>query len=377
MLGFTRLIRGRAGLLAGVALCGGLLLCGCTDGHGPMLSVSDSTQSMATEEPNARADPTGHGGGKRIVLDHDFGLLRPGEKVRHVFTIENKGIRKWTIGRVTSGCSCAIANLPSPIVPPGGELQAEVLYTAKGSWNDSRERVVLSFQEAEVAPVTLVVRANVRAAMTSKPAEVNFGSLVAGSTGRRQFEIQNFSDSDWSDVSLASCPDWIKARHFRVNVVSPAGDKVGPRQIWRFVLTARTAGLERGGHMSQILVKTCDDEEATATVIVAVFAAARVRISPSHLFFGRLSLGEATTKDVLFTFHPESVPANFEAVRIEHTLAQQLQIEWNRLTTTMWRLRATLHATSSGHINEQMRIEFQDTDLSGVTLPLHAWVESS
>jgi hypothetical protein len=72
-------------------------------------------------------------GAPKLVLDeqfHDFGTVRPTDKVDYTFPIRNEGEGTLTISRVYTTCGCTTAELSSRVIPPGKEAELKVVYDA-------------------------------------------------------------------------------------------------------------------------------------------------------------------------------------------------------------------------------------------------------
>lgn len=64
--------------------------------------------------------------------NHDFGLIKEGEKVSHVFKFKNVGTEPLVIKNVKPACGCTTPNWTKDPVPPGGEGQIEVSFDSQG-----------------------------------------------------------------------------------------------------------------------------------------------------------------------------------------------------------------------------------------------------
>lgn len=90
----------------------------------------------------------------------DFGKIKDGEKVKHVFKFKNTGENPLLISDAIASCGCTIPSFSKAPIAPGNEGEIVVEFNSKGRVghahksvivvsNADRERVSLSF-EAEV-----------------------------------------------------------------------------------------------------------------------------------------------------------------------------------------------------------------------------------
>ncbi len=64
--------------------------------------------------------------------NHDFGLIKEGEKVSHVFKFKNVGTEPLVIKNVKPACGCTTPDWTKDPVPPGGEGKIEVSFDSQG-----------------------------------------------------------------------------------------------------------------------------------------------------------------------------------------------------------------------------------------------------
>ncbi len=64
--------------------------------------------------------------------NHDFGKIKEGEKVTHVFKFKNSGEKPLTVSNVKPSCGCTASNWTKDPVLPGQEGTIEVTFDSKG-----------------------------------------------------------------------------------------------------------------------------------------------------------------------------------------------------------------------------------------------------
>ncbi|GIV43468.1 MAG: hypothetical protein KatS3mg035_0591 [Bacteroidia bacterium] len=90
-------------------------------------AVSDNAESKSEKESNTKLT--------KIEFEkdyHDFGIIKEGEKVSHVFKFKNVGTEPLIIKNVKPACGCTTPDWTKDPVPPGGEGKIEVSFDSQG-----------------------------------------------------------------------------------------------------------------------------------------------------------------------------------------------------------------------------------------------------
>jgi hypothetical protein len=64
--------------------------------------------------------------------EHDFGKVKEGEKISHVFTFENKGTSDIVIISASTTCGCTVPKYDKKPIPPGSGGSLEVVFDTSG-----------------------------------------------------------------------------------------------------------------------------------------------------------------------------------------------------------------------------------------------------
>ncbi len=100
----------------------------------PAASVSENNDQMVSSSSVAEQPNTD---GKSAVLtfektSHDFGKIKAGEKVKHVFKFKNTGDAPLMITKVSPACGCTAPEWTKDPVPPGGSGSVTLEFDSQG-----------------------------------------------------------------------------------------------------------------------------------------------------------------------------------------------------------------------------------------------------
>ena len=83
----------------------------------------------------------------KMAFDHkefDFGEVKEGNVVRHVFKFKNQGKVPLVINNTQSTCGCTVSQWPREAIPPGGENQISVEFNTAGKTDFQEKAITIS-----------------------------------------------------------------------------------------------------------------------------------------------------------------------------------------------------------------------------------------
>lgn len=354
-----------------LAVTFGFLVQGC--------SRSSTSHDVQTLTPNSTTDATPGNNAEEsaVVIEHDFGFVRSGEKRKHTFRISNPTARTWTLRKVITMCRCAVASVSASSVPPDGTLDVTVTYLAGNIAVNDRRRVVVVFREQDVPPVVLRVLAEVRPPLTLTNSNIAFVDVGRGQVRKRRIEVQNYDLNDWTNVRATTTAKWLSCR---VRRAEPATDDTNLRQRYLVEITAHGANSSQPQQESRILIEAIGQNGEVVhhrSVPVTMTTTPAVTVVPRHLLFRDVQPGRDSVSTVLVRFSEDSVPGAPSEINFTHTLGNHLRIDWESTTGRAWTLRAVLNCSVLPTGETKLIITFRDDRIPAVELPVYVFSTNS
>lgn len=75
---------------------------------------------------------------------YNFGTVKEGAKVEHVFSFTNTGKVPLIISNARSTCGCTVPSWPKEPIPPGGKGEIKVVFNTKGKKRDQTKPVTIT-----------------------------------------------------------------------------------------------------------------------------------------------------------------------------------------------------------------------------------------
>jgi hypothetical protein len=92
-------------------------------------------------------------------LEHNFGTVKEGEKVTHMFKFKNAGDKPLTIFDAQGSCGCTVPEYPKEPIAPGKSGEIKVEFNSKGKKGAETKFVTINANVLE--PIKLTIKANV------------------------------------------------------------------------------------------------------------------------------------------------------------------------------------------------------------------------
>ena len=311
-----------------------------------------------------------------LVVEHDFGRLKPGQAVKHNYEIMNNSSGTWTFRKIVNTCACTTSGVSAPQIKSGKTEKVGVTFTAGGVTSDENRKILVLFEEAAAPKVALVVKAQVREPLNCYPTELSFLELGKDQSRQDGFEVHNFSDSTWDTICVVPSAEWLRVSTEQISL-TPGTDS--PRQIWRITATADATGLAIGEHKARITVEAgVGGVDFLKDVPTLARVTSPVRAIPAQFFFGRIHVGEIATQSIKIRFSPDAIPKRESDVTFSHNFGNQLRLAWtNKSHDGEWELLATLTPSDDESPRSKLTVSFGGEKSTDLEIPIYAALQDS
>ncbi len=121
-------------------------------------NIAQSMTTPPANNPVTKNEPI-----TQVVFDayeHDFGTIKEGEVVRHVFRLTNVGENPLIIRNARGSCGCTVPTWPKEPIPPGESAEIPVEFNSKGQVGQVQKTVFID-ANTDPSPIKLTIRATV------------------------------------------------------------------------------------------------------------------------------------------------------------------------------------------------------------------------
>ncbi len=105
------------------------------------------TTNAQGEKPAQQAQDVPAGPTTTIEFEEtnfDFGTIKQGDKVTHVFKFRNTGNEPLIISNAKATCGCTVPEWPKDPVPPGATGEIKVVFNSRGKSNKQNKKVTIT-----------------------------------------------------------------------------------------------------------------------------------------------------------------------------------------------------------------------------------------
>ncbi|MCS3871577.1 hypothetical protein J3D55_004493 [Chryseobacterium ginsenosidimutans] len=128
------------------------------------LAPMDSASSKVSETTPAAAAPVSNQPLTTIALSEnnfDFGNVKKGDKVQHIYEVTNTGTNPLVISEVKPGCGCTVPDFTKEPIMPGKKGKI-TLHFDSSNFDGNVNKYADVFANVEKAPIKLTFTANIQ-----------------------------------------------------------------------------------------------------------------------------------------------------------------------------------------------------------------------
>ncbi|MBN8627238.1 MAG: DUF1573 domain-containing protein [Planctomycetes bacterium] len=171
-------------LLAGVLLVAGLVVWARGS-----LSTADSAAGRAKVATQAPSTDVAAAKAPRVVPVanvHQFGIMNPGDRRTHKFTVRNDGDAPLTLKLASTTCKCTLADLEKAEIPAGGQTEIELAWHVENPQYRFRQAALIDTNDPAMPQFELAVEGSVRVKFATAPDSVIFADVPRDEPRRLQ-----------------------------------------------------------------------------------------------------------------------------------------------------------------------------------------------
>lgn len=266
-------------------------------------------------------------------MEHDFGVVRPGQISSHTFLFVNPTNTPLQSARIRRSCSCTVAKVTPAIIEPGAEARIEVAYEVPRKAATDSKSMGIQFKEVPSLWVTLRVTATIRPTLYFREEQIAFTGMPKNARQSQPVRTQNFGDELWSSITVHDSPDWLSWRAERVESKPPAkpDSHIGPLEEWSVIFTVDESRLAGDEAEVKLVIEaaTVDSNPATANaqgeLTVQAAAERKLQAFPSRLHV-RTTAGEVVRKNVILKLGPDCQDASAGEFHVTHDLGEHIAV---------------------------------------------------
>lgn len=354
--------------IVALSLCGGLAVRSQSVSSEPAKPVSKAGAST----PLRVDQPT-------VILEKDFGVLRPHEEVTGTFELTNSTNSVWTLKQIQNSCSCTTASISKKRLQPGDTSKITVAYKAGGSTQDAVKLLRVDFMEADSPVALLTIKAKIRKPLSVSVSDLQIRTSGEAQTGAGSFEVFNYTATRWPSVRVKSSVEWLAVEAARIESAPGKLTNGEPLEVWRVSIVVAMAGGNYGRQRGDVEVEAAGVAGGAVIIPVSVDVVRPLNAVPESLFLGSVPAGKPVRKSVRLIATPGEMPIRLDELQIstESKLISNLEIE--DVAARTFRLHAEFAPSNIGLIEGaiSVRLRGQLRDLVTIRFQANVIAEES
>jgi hypothetical protein len=188
----------------------------------------------------------------------DFGRIYQGERPSRRFLVTNRGDAPLTIRKVETDCGCTAAELPRPVIPPGGSAELAVTFLSDGYDGRIAKRVTLISDDPDTPVAQIPVTGEVVAELGFDRRVVYLAGLIPGERRVVTVSLVNGSERPFAILSAQTSPPALRLDLAPASVGTPLA-VVPPGGTVPLTLTLTVPDLPTGATINGLLLLTTDN----------------------------------------------------------------------------------------------------------------------
>jgi len=223
----------------------------------------------------------------------DFGVVKQGDVVAHVFEVKNLGGAELLISKVRPSCGCTAALLSSSEVPPGGSSQIKVSFNSSGFKGKTTKYIYVESNDPDEPQKKLTITAFVEAppqpTIELMENRWDFGLIAQGEKPTYILSVKNMGEEELVLSKIRTSP--------HCTAVLLSSENIPPGRVGKISVSYDSTG-RKGLAREYLYIGSNDPYEETIVFPITGYVIepkAELTISPIFLNLGTIKVGEKCT----------------------------------------------------------------------------------
>ena len=215
----------------------------------------------------------------------DYGMVKPNDKLTHIFTITNEGDEELIIERVRVSCGCVKASISTKNIKSGKSAELKAIFDTTGYEGKINKDIYIKsndpMEPEKRISLHIEVEHQTRPVISFSEREWNLGLISQGDTLTFPFIIENKGDTDLIITKVDTY------EHIKHNIIVPL--RIPPAEIYEAALTYTSEEHELGEIREAVWIHSNDSHRESLSLTIRGYIKERfmsgVNVSPVDLTF--------------------------------------------------------------------------------------------
>lgn len=240
-------------------------------------------------------------------INYDFGKVKEGEKVRHLFKFKNIGDEPLHIKKVISTCDCTAAIVSKKILVPQEEGEIEAVFDSTKKVTNETKLIKVSSNDPNTPHLILTMKGEVIPEIKIEPQELNFGEITYNRKEIVKTLKISFPANDKLEVKKITQPH---SKYIKAKIVS--------KKQGETIIEVKIKGNLKVGRLTDSLsIFTTSKIYPVKRILIVANVKGDILIKPNFLLIGEINENDKTwNKEVILSKQQEG---NFKIKKVEDT----------------------------------------------------------
>ncbi len=218
--------------------------------------------------------------------DFNFGQIYKGQKIEHIYELENRGKDILNIGKVKTSCGCTAAILTNNTIPPGSTGEIKATFKSGSFTGKVTKSISVISNDPERPSYKLTISGEIIEDVSTEPGNIDFGSIYIGEKAEKTFTIKSQTTPDFKIKKITPSKPFISA--------SIAEEKKGEYVIKVALENSPEIGRFSGG----IYLETNSQIQKNANIPFFGEIVGDVTTYPNKIYYGHVTRGKELSQKI-------------------------------------------------------------------------------